>query len=131
MNPILENIRAATRRHFLKQTFAGIGGLASTGEPGSGRVDSGSPRSEEPHFCEGETGDLSSPDGLAAESGYVRLQARVSETQAGLSGRLSEGKFRLHLGDAEIARDATEFQAIRRRGTLDVGCYSPFARGCG
>ena len=28
MNPILENIRAATRRHFLKQTFAGIGGLA-------------------------------------------------------------------------------------------------------
>jgi hypothetical protein len=28
MNPILENIQAATRRHFLKQTFAGIGGLA-------------------------------------------------------------------------------------------------------
>jgi len=28
MNPILENIRNATRRHFLKQTFAGIGGLA-------------------------------------------------------------------------------------------------------
>tara|TARA_B110000483_G_scaffold243303_1_gene332373 strand:- start:3375 stop:4817 length:1443 start_codon:yes stop_codon:yes gene_type:complete len=28
MNPILENIQEATRRHFLKQTFAGIGGLA-------------------------------------------------------------------------------------------------------
>ena len=28
MNPILENIQNATRRHFLKQTFAGLGGIA-------------------------------------------------------------------------------------------------------
>ena len=28
MNPLLENVQNATRRHFLKQTFAGIGGFA-------------------------------------------------------------------------------------------------------
>ena len=28
MNPLLEQIRDTTRRHFLKQTFAGLGGLA-------------------------------------------------------------------------------------------------------
>ena len=28
MNPLIENIQDATRRHFLKQTFAGIGGFA-------------------------------------------------------------------------------------------------------
>lgn len=28
MNPLIETIRQATRRHFLKQTFAGIGGVA-------------------------------------------------------------------------------------------------------
>lgn len=28
MNPLLENIQNATRRHFIKQTFAGIGGFA-------------------------------------------------------------------------------------------------------
>lgn len=28
MNPILENIQNATRRHFIKQTFAGLGGVA-------------------------------------------------------------------------------------------------------
>lgn len=28
MNPYLEQIRDTTRRHFLKQTFAGLGGVA-------------------------------------------------------------------------------------------------------
>ena len=28
MNPYLEQIRNTTRRHFLKQTFAGLGGVA-------------------------------------------------------------------------------------------------------
>jgi len=52
MNPILENIRNATRRHFLKQTFAGIGGLALGSLVNPGRaasiVDPLAPK--KPHF---------------------------------------------------------------------------------
>ncbi len=52
MNPILETIQAATRRHFLKQTFAGIGGLALGSLMNSGRASSvADPLApKEPHF---------------------------------------------------------------------------------
>ncbi len=52
MNPLIENIQQATRRHFLKQTFAGIGGLAlgSMVNPTSAKATGNPLAPKKPHF---------------------------------------------------------------------------------
>ena len=128
MDPRIERVRNMTRRHFFKESQAGLGAmalaslLAKETPADTGKVvDPLAPRP--PHFAPKAKRVIYLPHRLPASSRPLRLQAGAGQAHgAGMSRRLYQGQaVRLHDGHPEAARHATEIRPARQEWGMAVG----------